>query len=677
MKSRYYKHANGRIIHLLQAFMKSVWLFPFSVFSIIFILSLLGVSGSSVGIYDGVLNSNSQKKQNIISTEPRAIRSDEWLVTTQMTVAQYEADFPKINPNIGDGQNMALTMDVPYKDWSILFKPQNIIFLIASLDFAFAFKWWFIGGFLAVSAYFFVLKLLPSRRLEAVLISTTLLFSPFIQWWYLSGTIIPIAVGLILMTLILSLHDTTDIRKRFIIGAAFTYFSIVFAFVLYPPFQIPIVLAVLALYLAYLIFTHPMSKDGLRSILPTISILFGATIVTIGLLGAFLFQNRSTVETIANTVYPGKRVVSPGGLAPLHPFTGHTSFFLQDNNSSVTYKELSPSGSNQSESSNFLLPTIVIVCLALILLVGYKNRIDKTSKSILVGGVLVLVLFFCHVYIPFGQPLYSVLGLGVVPHNRLIIGIGFVSFIMLVCLYRIAVMTSKKPLFSKRFALMAFIAVSLLYAIFTFILSVRNPGFISNLYIGYSLALLTPLWLFFFLRNNLILSLICLTVLSIVSTFHVNPLERNLNEITDTNLSKSIRNIQETDAASRWATNNLILENYAVANGAKSISGVYAYPQLEIWHALDQNKEYESFYNRYAHIIFEFNESQIDAKLSNPSPDTFIVTISPCDAFFKTFNTNYFYSTDLINSRCAKLIQEIITPSATTVHLYKRVSPSL
>lgn len=675
VKNRNYKHAVGRLGGLAQSFIKSVWLFPFFVISVIFILSLFGISGSSIGIYDGVLNGNSQKKQSIVNTEPRAIRSDEWLVTTQMTVAQYEADFPKVNPNIGNGQNMALTMDVPYKDWSILFKPQNIMFLIAPLDFAFAFKWWFMGGLLAISAYFFILKILPSRRTEAILMSTTLLFSPFIHWWYLSGTIIPIAVGLILMTLILSLHDTVNLKKRLGIGATFAYFSTVFAFVLYPPFQIPIVLAVLAFYLTYLIYNYPISKVGLKSILPAVSVLLGATLITVGIFGAFLSQNRSTVETIANTVYPGKRVVSPGGLAPLHVFTGHLSFFLQDNNSSQTYKELSPKGSNQSESSTFVLPTIVIMCLATILLVKYRSHMDTLSKSVIVGGLFLLVLFFFHVYVPLGQPLYTVLGLGVVPHNRLIIGIGFVSFIILACLYRIAANASEKPLFSKRFAWIALMVTSLAYAAFTYILSVRNPEFISNLYIGYFLSLLTPLWLFFFLRNRLKISLFCLASLSIISTFNVNPLERNLNEITDTNLSQTIKNIQKTDKLSRWATNNLVLENYAVANGAKSLSGVYAYPQLEIWHTVDPNREYESYYNRYAHVVFEFDGNQAKPKLSNPSSDRFIVKISPCDNFFSTFNTNYFYSTDLIDSRCVKLIQEIVTPSAATVHLYKRVSP--
>lgn len=676
VKNSFSKLMDSRIGYTINSFLKSIWLFPISVFSTIVILSFLGISGSSIGVYDGVLNSSSHKNLGFVSTEPRTIRSDEWLVTTQMTVAQYNSGFPKINENIGNGQNMALSLDVPYKDWSILFKPQNIIFLITPLNFAFAFKWWFLGGLLAVSAYFFFLKLIPSRRLEAILFGTILLFSPFIQWWYLSGTIIPIAVGLILMTLILSLHNTKSIKKQIFLGATFTYFSTVFAFVLYPPFQVPIVLAVIAFYLTYLLISLIGDKATRKSILSVFGILSIASILTLSLVGTFLFQNRSTVESIANTIYPGKRVVSPGDFVPLHPFTGHVSFFLQNNDSATTYRELSPKGSNQSESSTFLLPTILITCLAVFLLIKQRSVLDVTSKSILISGIFLLVLFFSHIYIPFGQPFYNLLGLGVVPHNRLLIGIGFISFVIFACLYRVMSNVSIRPVLSQRPAWIALAVISFVYIAYTYILSVRNQGFISNLYIGYALATLIPLWLFFFLRNKLLYSLICLVVLSVVSTFHVNPVERNLDEITDTNLSRAITSIRNKDDEGRWATNNLVLENYAIANGAKSLSGVYAYPQLEIWRHLDPHKKHENYYNRYAHIVFIFDDKQKLAKLSNPSADTFIVKISPCDNFFKTFNTNYFYSTDSINSQCLRIIREVITPSAATVHIYKRVSPS-
>src|SRR5262245_22748347 len=46
---------------------------------------------------------------------PRSVRSDEWLVTTPLALAQlrHSPRFPIVNSNIGDGQNMLINPAVP------------------------------------------------------------------------------------------------------------------------------------------------------------------------------------------------------------------------------------------------------------------------------------------------------------------------------------------------------------------------------------------------------------------------------------------------------------------------------------------------------------------------------------------------------------------------------------
>ena len=74
---------------------------------------------------------------------------------------------------------MSMAIDVPYKDWSELFKPHNLVFFVLPFDNAFAFKWWVMSYLLLLSCYFFILALLPKKKFLAVTISLALLFSPF------------------------------------------------------------------------------------------------------------------------------------------------------------------------------------------------------------------------------------------------------------------------------------------------------------------------------------------------------------------------------------------------------------------------------------------------------------------------------------------------------------------
>jgi hypothetical protein len=157
----------------------------------------------------------------------------------------------------------------------------------------------------------------------------------------------------------------------------------------------------------------------------------------------------------------------------------------------------------------------------------------------------------------------------------------------------------------------------------------------------------------------------------VISTSHVNPLQRSLDEITTTNLSYAIRSISADDSNARWITNNLVLENYALANGARSLSGVYIYPQLGIWNYLDPTGNSSKLYNRYAHVLFIFDDDS-KPQIIGPSADTVLVRISPCDNFFKQLNVIYFYATDPINSKCLRPRSEVVTASAATIFIYTR-----
>src|SRR6185295_5103439 len=99
-----------------------------------------------------------------------------------------------------------------------------------------ALKWWIIGYLLILSCYFFVITLFPGRRLWATILSLTLFFNPFIQWWYLSGTMAPLYFSLFAATAFMKLFETESRTRMLLWGALLSYLLTCFALILYPPF---------------------------------------------------------------------------------------------------------------------------------------------------------------------------------------------------------------------------------------------------------------------------------------------------------------------------------------------------------------------------------------------------------------------------------------------------------
>src|SRR3989338_3714433 len=158
---------------------KSVWLFPAILTVVLLGLTAFRISGSSIGIYHEIFYGKQANDPNLLYGDPQPIRSDEWLVNTQLILAQDANDYQNINENIGTSRDMSFNIDVPAKDWSAPFKPQNLVFFVLPFEYAFAFKWWVILYLLILAAYFFTLRLFPGKRLLAALAALGFGFSPF------------------------------------------------------------------------------------------------------------------------------------------------------------------------------------------------------------------------------------------------------------------------------------------------------------------------------------------------------------------------------------------------------------------------------------------------------------------------------------------------------------------
>jgi hypothetical protein len=652
-------------IHRSKTLVKGVWLFPVLLTLILIILTSLKISGTSIGIYYPLLYGNN-KNPNLIVNKPQDIRSDEWLYVTQYTIAQKNAGFPRVNPNIQGGEDMSVVGDAPYKNWSSIFKPENLSFFILPFENAFAFKWWLLTYLIIISCYFFVLRLLPGKRLLASLLSTGVAFSPYLFWWYQTETLAPFFYGLFIILLSLRIINTEKIpflakyRYKYSLAAyvaGLAYLLTCFALVLYPPYQIPIVIAVFGFLLGVVLEKYDLKKDFQRLLKQVLLPILGSVLVTLVLVFGFILTRHSVINSVNNTVYPGHRVVKAGGERPIYILTSYYQYNNQNE------KIASYNYSNQSETSDFFLFLPFLLIPSLFIIVKEYLRSNKILWSFLIIQIIAL-LFIGDLFFRPLQPIYDLFFLQKVPIERLRMGLGFLNFIELVLITRYL----KDVRFKKKYLLSALTVLYILLCLYVLLVAGRDFHHLFKVYAKNvsSIVLWAALFwssLALFLIKKPTLAAMILLVFSFISIMHVQPLYKGLSPMYQSKLSKTIASYPTQKS---WVSlNDIIYENLPQDSGQKSLSGIQLYPNLKLWSGIKGAKQ--STYNRYAHVVFSPNPNM--KNLQFVQFDSFMVKLQ-CSKFIQS-NVQYVVTQEPFSLPCYKLINKVVYPVAT-FNIYKQ-----
>jgi hypothetical protein len=642
-------------------FLHSVWLFPALLTIALILLTILRISGSSIGSYQAYFYGNT-KDQHLILNQPQAVRSDEWLVNTQMTIAQSNNHYNRINHNIGQGEDMSVTLDVPYKDWSELFKPHNWVFFVLPFEYAFAFKWWLMAYLLVLGCYFFILALLPHKRLLATLISLSLLFSSFVQWWYQYITIGPIYYTFFIGIAVIYLLKQRRLLYQALLATLLAYLVTCFALVLYPPFQIPCALAMGVFLAGYLLEKYP-SFDK-RDLLKKIGLMAAALIVAGLIVIAFVETRSDVINTVSNTVYPGKRLTRSGGFSWENLLSGELGHQFLSITKAAKY-HLGNAPVDQSESSNFilLLPFLFLPSLY-ILRKDYRRGKGIDWPLLLVNGAF--IVFLLQLFAKWFEPFSKLLLLDRVPDLRLLIGLGFLNILQIILIIRHFIKEKTQPLSN-------FILGPYILLVFAIELSVgiyaknHYPGFIGHDRV-LVYALPVPVIVYLLLRKRFVLAMTGFLAFSLFTSFQVNPLYQGTAIVTQNPIDSAIKTIA-AHSSGRWIAENIYLENFPAMNGAPSLSGVYYYPQFGLWDKIPNASP--QVYNRYAHVGFITEESSPSASptLQLIGGDHFVVYTGICSSYLHQENVRYVLTTSIITDSCVQKIKTISLP-ANTFYIY-------
>ena len=657
---------NNSLFKILIKFLNSVWLFPSLLTLLLIVVTILKISGSSIGFYESLFFGGESNR--LLFNKPQSLRSDEWIVTSQMTIAQKNNDYHKINTNIGDGQDMSILLDVPYKEWSVIFKPQNIAFFILPFDNAFAFKWWFYGYLLILSVYSLSLHLFRNKRLFATLLSLSIFFSPFIQWWYLYGTLGSIYYALFIAVTFMQILKSNSLIKKVLWSLLMTYLITCFILILYPPFQIPAAYALASLCLGY--FISWLLKNKRKDIVIVTTLTICSVLVSTFIALSYAHARNETINVIKNTSYPGKRIQESGGFNIAHLMTSNLGGQLQVADRFTNYKYMP----NQSESASFvlILPFLLIPSMYLIY---YEYRKKKTLDYSLLFVNIMSVFMLIWIFIPGFGLIGKFTLLNMVPHARMLMGIGLLN------LFNIILFANRydkyKGLFSNKLVIIFIAIVVMIQFVFGYIVYKSNVG-----YIGFpKLVLLTipiPLILLLFMYKKFNIAVFILLLFTLSMTHRVNPLYVGTQILSNSNISNKIMAIDSKDRGS-WVIEDVYLENFASMSGSRSYSGVYTYPQLSIWKVADPNGTNINTYNRYAHVIFNFDRDpsqDIDTKFNLSGGDNFGVITEACGDFVSDIEIKYIISSSLFapQETCLTLIDKVNYPNIT--YYYYKINQS-
>ncbi|MEI0530817.1 hypothetical protein R4I97_04585 [Brachyspira pilosicoli] len=615
----FFRYKNKEFLYVVNYINK----YRFIVAGIVFILCIIfEISGSSVGIYSNFLNTES----GVLFGESRGIRSDEWMVLTPFMLSQYEnhtGKFPYFSDTIrGDKTDVFMVYGLPVMDISILFRLFQIGFLFLPPAKGLSFFW--IGRLIALFLVSFeIMKLITNKNNKLSLFGAILItFAPTIHWWLAVNWIAELIIFPFLSVILLNLYmkENNFIYRSFYVVAIFICWGNLL-FSLYPAWLIPFGYLLLPLYIWVIIENWKIFDIKTKKKDFIIWAVF--FVIFIFLVGRIFLKSKETIEFVRNTVYPGSRFETGGGIF-LELFRWGINLFL-------SYKE--PNTIMSVCDHSVFIDFFPIPYIYAIYLIFNKKIRDK-----LLILLSIFSLFFL-IYMTIGFPAFlsKISLLSYSPSYRVIEMFGIINiFILIRALY----------LYSPNVKFKTSIILSILFSLFIIFASYKYRENYLDIFMAAILFIILFIICLSFLKyRNDIFKKIFLSVSSlflIISSIYINPIRKGLDVIYDSNLYKSIKEISSKDNGLWVSTVGIGVNNIPIIAGAPTINSVNTYPNLKRWKILDPELKYKDIYNRYAHISLNIVDDNSEPQFNLIQADLFELNITLND--LKKINTKYILS---------------------------------
>jgi hypothetical protein len=537
-----------------------------------------------------------------LMAESPYIRLDEWATETPWAFAQFShvPRFPVINHNIGNGQNMLVAPWIPVAHITALARPMTWGYLLLGVERGLAWAWWSQAFLCFAALYLFFELVVPERLWLAVLGAVWYVSSAYVTCFSLWPAY---TTGLGTGALVAAYWALRSDRPGVICAcaAAFALCLVGFIMQLYPPWQIPLGQVFLAAFLA--LFWRDRLWQCFRRAPRAHLLGVGVGLAGAGLLAlSYYLASADALRAMANSAYPGQRRLVGGDVPWWYLGIGLYNYFTIDNWHTHT---------QTIESAGFvsLYPAVWVAAL-----VSRRVRVRLGPLIWVLTPVLLGLLCFCIMGVP--EWLARITLLDRVTGVRIPIATGLVAIVFAIRLLAVG-LELPRDRGTLLTALSVFVVCAVAY-------TCCGSGLQDN-YESFGLGLRFPpgVWLIGLagaaLSSMLVLgwarpfaASLLAGLVATSATF--NPLSVGFPDWRNSELGVAVRQLVEKDRADHpgdvrpalwlaygmpfYPTKGIVAEIL----GARSLGGVYFYPQLDFWEPLDPNQENLSTYNRFTTV---------------------------------------------------------------------------
>ena len=564
-------------------------------------------SGSSITSYHEFLGFQSQhddSKYHTLLGKVRPIRTDEWATSTTYLLSQansVNAFSYFSNVLRGTETEMFTVAKAPVLDILMLGRPFQIGFLLLGNNMGFSFYWYARLVAMMLGAYELCLILTKGKKKVSLAGMIAITFSAAVQWWYCMHVLI---YGQIVIVLIDKFMNTDKKRNKYLCALGILIAGLSYVLELYPAWQISFGYLFLAMVIWILIKNikfgnYKFTKHDVAVIIITILCLAL-------LLGRWYILSKDAIEATMNTDYPGERNEVGGGALNLYAYFYNIFFAHED-------------FPNPCEFSSMLSFFPIPMILGLIYVIRNKKDLHFWIPMLTAGG-------FLTIYSVYGFPEWlSVLTkMSMAQAGRVSIPVGTACIYMLIYLF--GNIKAEDKLINRKlsYLLAGFATIYIMYKCKKTIELGFPDGyqyldrfkllFAGEIFIAAIFGILN-------MNDEKIknYTLYGIIGIALITGLTVNPVIRSTDIFTTKPVAVKMQEIKSQDPDAIWVVNDggWYINDYAVANGIRTLNSTNIYPNMEMYKTIlgDKAEEKRQIYNRYAHVMFEVTNKESDVEL--------------------------------------------------------------
>lgn len=548
--------------------------------------TILKLHGSSIGC---LVNTIEGYDVSRIFGTPRPIRSDEYLIFTEMALSQVRSGFKWFSDIWGySPSDMYIIYGQPVRNLVTLFRPFSVGYIIGGAEYGLAFYWSARLVVLFLISFEFARIFTDDDRMLSLIYAILVSFSPLVQWWFSINELVEMLIFGQLATVILYLYLHEDKLSRkivYVLGIVLCCDGYILAF--YPPWMVPFFYVFLVCGINVIIDNYRDFKLCRSDIFLIPVSIIAITIPLVYILG----KSGDTIETVMGTVYPGQRVYYGGPIDNLMKlFMCYTSYLW-------TFIE----NENPCETVDFInfFPVGIILSIAVL----RKKKDNWLISMNILNAFLVLYLI---------MKLPSFIGTITFLNRstaRIASAVGFLNLIIL--------LRSIKQVVYKKFISVMIMTGSLFGTALGF--------YVCNEYLTPAIrtvvvcvSILFAISIIFYINSyRRKMFLIGVVLISIIGGGFVNPINTGLDSIYHSKLVKIINEIEEENSGPWIASGSYGISGIPAVIGADTISAVALYPDKQLWEDIGLEGK-EDVWNRYAHLdirISDKNDAEVVREL--------------------------------------------------------------